>query len=79
MEHAQASGLTSRGSRQARAGDLRAEVRVDTDSDYAGRVLTRNSTTCADFPWRQFACFRVGVRRRSQRWIDFAWCQKHDD
>ena len=30
--------------------------RVDTDSDYAGCVLARKSTTCAHlFPWRQLA------------------------
>ena len=51
MDHAQASGSIPCGSRQARAGDLGTEYvkaeRVDTDSDYAGCVLTRTSTTCA--------------------------------
>ena len=66
--------------------------RVDADSDYAGCVLARKSTTCAHlFPWRQLAqsrkldagyalleCCRVGVLRRSQRRIDFAWRDGED-
>ena len=51
MDHAQASGSMLCWSRQARAGDLGTEYvkapRVDTDSDYAGCVLTRKNTTCA--------------------------------
>ena len=67
--------------------------RVDTDSDYAGCVLARKSTTCAHlFPWRQLAqsgkldagyaqleCCRVGVLRRGQRRINFVGREKHDD
>ena len=51
MDHSQTPGSIPRVSRQTRASDLRTEYveapRVDTDSDYAGCVLTRNSTTCA--------------------------------
>ena len=47
-----ASGSIPCGSRQARASDLSEQrnvkaLRVDTDSDNAGCVLPRKSTTCA--------------------------------
>ena len=66
--------------------------RVDTDSDYAGCVLARTITTCAHFfhgvnllkagSWTQGTrslSAALGVLRRSQRRIDFAGREKHDD
>ena len=67
--------------------------RVDSDSDYAGCVLTRKSTTCAHLfhgvnlikagSWTQGPrSLSVAVSeflRRSQRCVNFAGCEKHDD
>ena len=53
--------------------------RVDTISDYAGCVLTRKSTTCAHL-FRGVNLIKAGgVLRRSQRCVNSAGCEKHDD
>ena len=77
------------------AADLRAEVRQGTTRKAItqGFEPMRKSTACAhlfhgvnllksrklDAGYKQFECCRVRVLHRSQRLIDFAGCQKHDD
>ena len=56
------------------------------------RAYQEEYDVCSSLPWRQpdqgreldarhakFECCRVRVLRRSQRHINFAGCEKHDD
>ena len=55
MEHVQASVSLFRGSRKARAGDLRAEVRNGTTRGHRQRLRAcqEEHDVCSSFPWRR--------------------------